>query len=33
VGAFSVGYDGSLTHIGDSEAVLPLDVVNGIAAW
>ncbi len=32
VGIFAIGDDGGLTHIGDSDAVLPASV-NGIAAW
>jgi len=33
VGIFRIGPAGTLTHIGDSDAVLPAGVVNGIAAW
>ncbi len=33
VGVFVIGDDGSLTHLQDSDAVLPAGVVNGIAAW
>ena len=33
VGLFAIGADGSLTHLQDSDAVLPAGVVNGIAAW
>jgi len=32
VGAFAIGADGGLTHVGDSDSVLP-GSVNGIAAW
>lgn len=33
VGAYAIGADGSLTHLGDSDAVLGAGVANGMAAW
>lgn len=33
IGMFAIETDGSLTHLGNTDAVLPAGVVNGIAAW
>jgi len=33
VGAYAIGADGSLTHLGDTDPVLVPGVANGMAAW